>query len=305
MTVSRTPDPREPSPIGRQPEAKAPQGCGLCGSTGPLSKAHVPPQVAGNDKSVTRTHLRVKAGHIQRSSAGVGGMFTRALCARCNSVAGARYDNSYGQFHTAVATGIDAMSSGFSKRLTFGGITTNPALVVRSVLCGMFALSTQLRVVLPEAAADLAGSASQVRWPGDTHLLLAMNLADEHRAQGGMSAMRLVPPQMTRNSFAEIWFKPLAWALVQDDAAPTALGPSYFDVAGWTDVSHWINLNRPAPNVIAEGLTEAPWLSSFMLPGDDMNNWGLIYHHDSSTMILGDANAETGPRDQPSPNRPS
>lgn len=285
-------DPRVPRPIGRQPEPRAPQGCGLCGSGGPLTRAHVPPQSAGNDDAIRRTHLRMQDGRVFRSSPGEGGMWTRSLCGNCNSMAGGRYDAAYASFHSSVATRVRAVVAGFAARLNFDGITATPSLVARSVLCGMFALSTQLRVVLPDAAHDLSHGERRIRWSEGHRLILALNLSNEARAQGGMTEMRIVPPRITRSPFAEIWFHPLAWALVSAEPEPAVLGPSYFDLTEWVDVTDWINIVRPAPALARADLAGAPLLTSYWLPGDSPNLWGRMYHHDSSTMILGEASDE-------------
>lgn len=215
-------------------------------------------------------------------------MWTRSLCRDCNSMAGGRYDAAYAAFHVAVDAALSTVAAGFATHPNFMGIAASPSLVARSVLSGMFALSTQLRVVLPNAAHDLSHGEASIRWSEGHRLLLALNEDAETRAQGGMAWMRLVPPMVVRDPLAEIWFRPVARALAPVEPGPVEVGLSYFNLTGWVDVTDWINTVRPAPYVVGDALARAPRLASYLLPGDDPNLWSLMYHHDSSTMILGE-----------------
>lgn len=214
-------------------------------------------------------------------------MWTRSLCGPCNSMAGGQYDTHYGDFTAAVTSKLLATVHGFAKSVDFHGIPVPPARVVRSVLCCMYALNTQLKVVAPETAEDLRTGAPEIRWNPDLRLRLALNFSTSLQVEGGMCRIRLVEPKALRNPFSEIWFNPLAWALVPAAPPPRELGSSYFDTPQWVDVTSWINLDRALPAVVDSALASAPRLTSFWPPGDNPNLWGLMYYQPASTMISG------------------
>lgn len=242
---------------------------------------------AGNTGAVTRKFLSATDGRLQATRAQIGGMYTRALCEKCNNRAGGEYDPSYGEFHAAVEASLSVAAAGLARTAAFAGIIAVPASVARSVLCGAFSLNTRMRIVMPDAATDLQSGAQRVRWSPDWRLLLALN-SGVHRVEGGMSGLRLLPPRVHRSPAAEIWFPPLAWALVPAMPVPTGLGPSYFDLTKWVDVTSWINLTRQAPFVIAEALAASPHLDSYLLPGDSAEVWSLVYAPGDAAIVLGD-----------------
>ncbi|MFE9482835.1 hypothetical protein ACFYNM_30015 [Streptomyces spororaveus] len=63
-----------------------------------MTKAHVPPQKAGNRDAVVSALLRVHDNKRSHGRASKGGMWFRGLCGECNSLAGARYDGAYADF---------------------------------------------------------------------------------------------------------------------------------------------------------------------------------------------------------------
>jgi hypothetical protein len=97
-------DKRPPGTLGVDLRKPGPGPCGLCGEVRKMTKAHVPPQTAGNRNQVTCATVRIH-NHIRSNGRPVaGGMWLRGLCGDCNSLAGARYDPAYGDFTKALDT---------------------------------------------------------------------------------------------------------------------------------------------------------------------------------------------------------
>lgn len=215
--------------------------CGLCGAWGRRSRAHVPPQAAGNTTTVLRAADRIDAGQRGPGRWVAGGMQVRGLCVDCNNLAGRTCDLAYADF----ARQIRARRSS-SLRVPMIQPTEPPlamfapGLVARSVLMGMFAIAPQLRVVLPEVAHDLLHAPRAVRWPGRTRLCVALTHSDLDRhglLTSGLSMMRVLGQRELHSPLAEIVFPPLVWTLVPDHPADR---PGYEVTSVLPDASDWI-----------------------------------------------------------------
>ncbi|CAL9676188.1 hypothetical protein SUDANB105_07901 [Streptomyces sp. enrichment culture] len=71
-----------------------------------MTKAHVPPQVAGNRGKVTSATVRLHNNVRSIGWLAAGGMWMRGLCGDCNSLAGLNYDSAYGDFAKALDTAL-------------------------------------------------------------------------------------------------------------------------------------------------------------------------------------------------------
>ena len=79
------------------------RACGLCGDIRKLSRAHVPPQAAGNTTGVLRAADTIVDRVRRPGRWSEGGMWVRGLCAECNNRAGIAYDGPYADFARQVA----------------------------------------------------------------------------------------------------------------------------------------------------------------------------------------------------------
>jgi hypothetical protein len=86
---------RETNQLGMARNRSKSAICGACGQRKKLTKAHVPPQCAGNDKLVGRSLLINRQGHLTSGRKLFGGVFFYGLCEECNNFAG-KYDEAYG-----------------------------------------------------------------------------------------------------------------------------------------------------------------------------------------------------------------
>lgn len=85
--------------IGTMLNSAQPRPCGLCGVMRKPTRAHVPPQVAGNTFSVLRAPDVLDTRRSRRPGAwNEGGMWVRGLCYDCSHLSGRVYDGAYADF---------------------------------------------------------------------------------------------------------------------------------------------------------------------------------------------------------------
>jgi hypothetical protein len=65
-----------------------------------MSRAHVPPQAAGNDSQVRRNYFISGEGGMTPGRSTEGGMWVYGLCGECNNRAGSLYDQAYADLAT-------------------------------------------------------------------------------------------------------------------------------------------------------------------------------------------------------------
>lgn len=222
--------------------------CGLCGQGRHATRAHVPPQVAGNTHRVRRAPEVID--HKRNRYTGrwnEGGLWVRGLCADCNHHAGRAYDQAYADF----AKALHRLSTPTVRRFQViptdpPPVTFAPGLVSRSVLFGFFAIHPRLRVIFPGLAHDLmheiTHGQSPVRWPDQLSLKVGLTHPGLPRAAllaSGTSSMRVLTERTLHSSFADIIFPPLAWSLVPNHTVEhPELGPEITSLM--PDVSEWI-----------------------------------------------------------------
>ncbi|MGW6414802.1 hypothetical protein [Streptomyces sp. NPDC055055] len=131
-------DKRPPGTLGLDLRSNGPRRCGLCGDYREMTKAHVPPQKAGNRGEVVCAPLRVHNNTRNYGRALKGGMWFRGLCGECNSPAGARYDGAYADFAHRLVSYISAQRHLYLPAPDPAPpVRLAPGRVARSVLMGM------------------------------------------------------------------------------------------------------------------------------------------------------------------------
>lgn len=205
-----------------------------------MSKAHVPPQAAGNTERVTASIVRISDGVMQNGRSANGGMWVRGLCARCNSLAGARFDGAYADFadrleiHARVIERI-----GLLRPWEPPPVGLAPGLVARSILIGMFAISPNLRIIFPELAGDLCANRPHIRMPQGATLRYALYADRTARLAGPIGAHRVLTVREDFDTFAEVFFRPLAWVLAPTQGTNEVIGSSILDRQGWPRADEW------------------------------------------------------------------
>jgi hypothetical protein len=272
-----------PQLVGTMLKDRVSRPCGLCGEFRFPTKAHVPPQAAGNNAKVLRASDVMDARARRPGHWREGGMWVRGLCYDCNNLAGRAFDQAYADFAAQVARLSTPVAR--SMQVIPGeppGAFFAPGLVARCVLFGMFGIYPRLRVIFPELAHDLVHQAEHVRWPdkvtlrvGLTHPL-AGNLG---LLTSGIWMMRVMDERVVHFSFADVVFPPLAWFLVADDSEPE-LGPQI--TQSLADASDWVRYSPERTAVDLRSLTRSfPAVFHPMLaPG--RNSWAELLTRDGT-----------------------
>ena len=235
-------------------EARA---CGLCGDFLKLSKAHVPPQAAGNTNAVLRAADIIVDKVRQPGRWSEGGMWVRGLCEACNNRAGGAFDRAYADF----ARQIGSLTSPSALALTVRrdeppAAVFAPGLVSRAVMFGLFAINPRLRVLFPELANDLLGEdplgAGPIRWPEKLALKVARThpgFPDDGVISSGVWSMRVLTERVVHWSFGDIVWPPLMWCLVttDHDSEASGLGPQI--TKPLEDVSNWLRFGPDRTSV--------------------------------------------------------
>lgn len=231
--------------IGLDLRSRGTRQCGLCGQLRTMTRAHVPPQAAGNGKQVTSATVQIKDGVLHNGRHSTGGIWVRGLCGLCSGLAGQRYDLAYGEFARRLLT-----HARVDNRLRLlrpwepPAVRVAPGLVSRSILFGMFALSPNLRVVFPQLAADLLAQRDHIQMPDGAMLRLALFPDRRARIAGPVSAHRVLTLREDFDTFGEVFFRPLAWVLSPTARNPPAGGQSVLSRQGWAWADKWLQI-RP------------------------------------------------------------
>jgi hypothetical protein len=98
----------------------------------------------------------------------------------------------------------------------------------------MFAVSPNLRATFPQLADDLRSTDPHLALPDGVSLRYALYPAPFTRLAGPMSAHRVLSTREDFDTFAEVFFSPLAWVL-----APTRFGDSGYLATSTLDRHRW------------------------------------------------------------------
>lgn len=165
--------------------------CGLCGIWGQLSETHVPPKKSGNENRMTRSGRNRNTSELVQSrprrGLGIRGYF---LCESCNRRTGV-WDEEFIHFVRHARTfAFDHASGDFDALELSGEAPFCRGKVARSLLAGVFALSSGLHSEYPALAASvLSGEASE--FPPELELSIALTFDTRFLAvhqRGGAAA---------------------------------------------------------------------------------------------------------------------
>ncbi|MFH9656687.1 hypothetical protein ACH4MN_37215 [Streptomyces anulatus] len=247
-----------------------------------MTKAHVPPQAAGNRERVVSANVRLKDRVLGHGRFAQGGMWFHGLCSDCNSMAGVHYDAAYADFSNAMLARVN-----LHQRLHLPPVRLAPARVARSILIGMFATSPHLRVMFRGLAEDLLNRRERIMMPDGANLRLAVCLDRRTRLAGMYNAVRAISYTEHYDVFSEVYFRPLAWILTPSDRAPAQhAGESVVERQGWAVVDHWLQYGEDRTAADLRSLCRAP-LPSVLHPlnGHDRDEW-VEFMSDRVTAIL-------------------
>ncbi|MER6405946.1 hypothetical protein ABT269_20910 [Streptomyces viridosporus] len=207
-----------------------------------MTKAHVPPQAAGNRNRVTCATVRIHNRIRSNGRPVAGGMWLRGLCGDCNSLAGANYDTAYGDFAAALRTYARAFPLLYLPRPDPAPpVRLAPGRVARSILIGMFATTPHLRVMFPGLANDLRERRDHIAMPDGATLRMALYPFRRTRLASMFNGYRMLKRRQHYDVFSEVYFRPLAWALTPSGRGyDEDMGESVFDNPRWAIVDDWL-----------------------------------------------------------------
>ncbi len=255
-----------------------------------MTKAHVPPQVAGNRGRVTSATVRVHNSVRSNGRLAAGGMWMRSLCGDCNSLAGLNYDSAYGDFAKALDTYQRARSSlHLPRAVPAPPVRVAPGRVARSILIGMFATTPQLRVTFPGLAVDLRERRDHIALPDGASLRMALHPLRGTRLASMFNGYRVLGRRLYYNVFSEVYFRPLAWALIPSDRGyDEHMGKSLFDELGWAIVDEWPQYGDDVTALDLRDLCRrgVPHVRH-PLSGPEQDNWVQLFNDKITAIIEG------------------
>lgn len=209
----------------------------------------------------------------------MGGIWVRGLCSDCNSLAGGQCDTAYADFATRVNRWHkrDSMIH-FPNATDVPPVAVAPGPVARSILYGMHAVSPQLRRHFPDLAQSLASGDDQVRIPPGLRLRVARYTEPFARVAGPLTAMRVLTVPQAFMTFAEVYFRPLAWVLTPDTRGLV------FDDEKWASADEW-PLYRNETNTDLRNLTQSLPLVKHPLAEATRMDW-IEFHSDEITPFI-------------------
>lgn len=215
--------------------------CGVCGQKKLMTKAHVPPQCAGNQMLTKRYRLMVEGHDVSTGRPDPGGIHLPGHCLKCNGLA-SKFDGAYGALATALQPCWNkSITLSLPKQIAVPDVAFDPGAVARSILLGMCATGALLEHHWPGLPMSLT-TGEPVTLPTDIKLYVALARGRSARVAGSIFGWHLGGPNERRGedgnqigimAVASVYFPPLAWELVY------TARDSILDELGWVDVSNW------------------------------------------------------------------
>jgi hypothetical protein len=219
--------------------------CGLCGATGPLTQAHVPPRCAGNDGEARPLVIQKdENGNIELAAgrARSGGARAYLLCGDCNGRVGT-WDRWFCDFwHSLMNSMAPYWGQSSSASVLIELERGHPGAIIRSILGGMFAINRRLREQWPDVAGAILSGNAQAP-PSDMQLWLDIYLGARGYISGGGSRVD-VQTGLASYVDGEMTWPPLHMILSRQGEAAASVGAT--DISGWLtdagDVVRRVNL---------------------------------------------------------------
>lgn len=225
-----------PTTLGKKQSKTGP--CGLCGTDGPLTRTHVPPQAVGNTGNVQRRRM-ISVGHEASDGRGVqGGLHIRGLCVACNGLAGA-WDPAYADLHRAVGPPAFAESRLVLPRHI--DVPDTPIAVgaaARSILAAASALNPLLRERGAPELAPLLLQPEPFEMPDGLDLRLGWAVGRQARINGSVAGHYVLGYENLNRTIgnmtaAQCHYAPIAWQLLHTGQTDLA------DHQGWPSINQW------------------------------------------------------------------
>lgn len=108
--------------------------CWLCGRWANLTREHIPPRSAFNDRPILLCAVEensVKTGRLEWAGKVEHGLIVRSLCGECNSRGGAKYGSHYADYIARVAPAVERARDG--EQIVISGVR-RPLSILKQIM---------------------------------------------------------------------------------------------------------------------------------------------------------------------------
>lgn len=204
--------------------------CGICGVYGELTKEHVPPQKAFNDKKYISVPPDVMEGlrydELPRAKPIQGGISYNSLCQKCNNQTGSWYGREYVEICHGIM--MIAQKSNFKPpNLLIKGY---PLRFIKQVITMFFSINPNLRETNPELIKFVLNKEAK-------YLPEKIKVFGFYNFEGTPRYNRIAVGGTNMSVFSEFAYPPLGFVLAYDSPPPdlrmydlTFLSESDYDI---------------------------------------------------------------------------
>jgi hypothetical protein len=185
--------------------------CWLCGQWAKLTREHIPPHSAFNDRSILVLAIdenTIKTGRLQWAGKVEEGMIVKSLCAECNSRGGSKYGTHYADFIAKVALIVDKAGNG--DHMIVSGVKRPLSLLKQSMQSFVSANGPHFVNANPWVRKFIRNSRNQ-EWPRDVFAYMFATSSKGGRRTGVMSFYDFA--QRRTETVAEFTFWPIGVVL--------------------------------------------------------------------------------------------
>jgi hypothetical protein len=216
--------------------------CAICGIEGPLTKEHVPPQKAFNDKSFISVPQKavenLRYDQKPRAKPIQGGVHYYSICQRCNNSTGSWYGESYVTWaYEAYRIG---QASNFKPTLLHLHLNF-PLRIIKQVVTMFFSVNQHLSKQHPELVKFVLNKEEKYL-PNRIQIYAYYNFEGNLR----YNSVTVAGPSMS--VFSEIAFPPLGFVICYDNSPPPddrMYNISFFAESGYNEFRE-VTLHMPA-----------------------------------------------------------
>jgi hypothetical protein len=161
--------------------------CWLCGRWAKLTREHIPPHSAFNDRPILMMAIEentLKTGRLQWAGKVEEGMIVKSLCGDCNSRGGSKYGTHYADFISRVALIVEKAKDG--EHIIISGVKRPLSILKQSMQSFVSANGPHFVSANPWVRKFIRNSRNQ-EWPRDVFAYMFATSSKGGRRTGVMS----------------------------------------------------------------------------------------------------------------------
>jgi len=185
--------------------------CWLCGRWAKLTREHIPPRSAFNDRPLLLYEVERNSASVGRmawAERREGGLIVVSLCGECNSWCGGQYGSHYVEFIRKIAEPVEKARDGDQ---IFVAAIRRPLSVLKAITQSFVSANGPAFVSANPWVRKFLRSSRNQEWPTDTHLYVFATNSRGGR-KSGVSGFYEIPRQRA-HVVAEFTFWPLGTVL--------------------------------------------------------------------------------------------